>query len=51
MAKQGLGWSHPENLNTNFGAIAAALDDPEFPVRVHAALALTELIVAEGSGE
>ncbi|KAF5381241.1 hypothetical protein D9757_007902 [Collybiopsis confluens] len=51
MAKQGLEWSHPENLNTNFRAIAAALDDPEFPVRVHAALALTELIVAEGSAK
>ncbi|KIK50545.1 hypothetical protein GYMLUDRAFT_266124 [Collybiopsis luxurians FD-317 M1] len=49
MAKQGMVWTSQDNLNANFRAIAAALDDPQFPVRVHAALALTELIVAEES--
>lgn len=35
----------------NFRAVAAALDDPEFPVRVQAALALTEMIIFYESGE
>ncbi|KAF8074028.1 armadillo-type protein [Lyophyllum atratum] len=49
VTKAGLTWSNEENLNVNFRAIAAALDDPEFPVRVNAALALTELVVAHES--
>ncbi|KIK50550.1 hypothetical protein GYMLUDRAFT_51129 [Collybiopsis luxurians FD-317 M1] len=49
MVKQGMDWTSQDNLNANFRAIATALDNPEFPVRVHAALALTELIVAEES--
>ncbi|RDB14686.1 hypothetical protein Hypma_016434 [Hypsizygus marmoreus] len=46
VTKAGLQWSNDENLNVNFRAVAAALDDPEFPVRVNAALALTELVLA-----
>lgn len=49
VTKAGLLWSNEENLNANFRAVAAALDDPEFPVRVNAALALTELVVAHES--
>ena len=39
-----------QNLNINFRHVAAALDDAEFPVRVNAALALTELVLANESG-
>ncbi|KAF7299860.1 Importin N-terminal domain-containing protein [Mycena chlorophos] len=49
VSKEGLTWSSEENLNANFRAIAAGLDDPEFVVRVQAALALTELIVLHES--
>ncbi|KAF5377980.1 hypothetical protein D9615_006718 [Tricholomella constricta] len=49
VTKSGLAWSNEENLNINFRAIATALDDPEFPVKVNAALALTELVVAHES--
>ncbi|KAG6813019.1 hypothetical protein H0H92_014757 [Tricholoma furcatifolium] len=37
------------NLSANFRAVAAALDDPELPVRVNAALAITELVTTEES--
>jgi hypothetical protein len=37
-------------LNIHFRAVAAALDDPELPVRVQAALALTELVVLHEDG-
>ncbi|KAJ7364882.1 armadillo-type protein [Mycena albidolilacea] len=47
--KEGLKWSSDEHLNVNFRAVATALDDPEFPVRVQAALALTELILLHDS--
>ncbi|KAJ7845435.1 armadillo-type protein [Mycena olivaceomarginata] len=47
--KEGLKWSSDETSDStstvNFRAVAAALDDPEFPVRVQAALALTEMIL------
>ncbi|KAF9465308.1 armadillo-type protein [Collybia nuda] len=49
VTKTGMTWSNEENLNVNFRAVAAALDDPEFPVRVQAALALTELVVMHDS--
>ncbi|KAJ7105062.1 armadillo-type protein [Mycena crocata] len=45
VTKEGLKWSSEEHLNVHFRAIAAALDDPEFPVRVQAALALTEMVI------
>ncbi|KAF7364786.1 Importin N-terminal domain-containing protein [Mycena venus] len=45
VTKEGLKWSSDEHLNVNFRAVAAALDDPEFPVRVQAALALTEMVL------
>ncbi|TFY82908.1 hypothetical protein EWM64_g1102 [Hericium alpestre] len=37
-------WASPEHLNAHFVAVTAALDDPELPVRVQAALALTEMV-------
>ncbi|KAJ7490549.1 armadillo-type protein [Mycena latifolia] len=45
VTKEGLKWSSEEHLNVHFRAVAAGLDDPEFPVRVQAALALTEMII------
>ncbi|KAJ7578155.1 armadillo-type protein [Mycena floridula] len=45
VAKSDLKWTNPESLNANFTAVANGLDDREFPVKVQAALALTELIV------
>jgi importin-7 len=38
-----------KNLNTHFSAVAAALDDPELPVKVHAILALTQMVVSHDS--
>ncbi|KAL0564749.1 Nonsense-mediated mRNA decay protein 5 [Marasmius crinis-equi] len=49
VVKSGIEWTNEENLDKNFRAVAAALDDPELPVRVQAILALTELIVSEES--
>ncbi|KAF9257153.1 ARM repeat-containing protein [Marasmius fiardii PR-910] len=46
VVKSGIKWSSEEALYKNFQAVAAALDDPELPVRVQAVLALTEMIVA-----
>ncbi|KAJ7214009.1 armadillo-type protein [Mycena pura] len=48
VTKEGLKWSSEEvseHLSVHFRAIAAALDDPDFVVRVQAALALTEMIM------
>ncbi|THH18363.1 hypothetical protein EW146_g2600 [Bondarzewia mesenterica] len=39
-------WNNEENMNAHFRAVAAALDDPQLPVRVQAALALTEMVSA-----
>ncbi|KAI0057803.1 ARM repeat-containing protein [Artomyces pyxidatus] len=44
--RNGIAWKNEDNLSAQFRAVAAALDDPELPVRVQAALALTELISA-----
>ncbi|EGN93981.1 hypothetical protein SERLA73DRAFT_115471 [Serpula lacrymans var. lacrymans S7.3] len=49
VVKAGLLWSNEENLNNHSRAVAMALDDPELPVRVQAALALTEMIVIHES--
>ncbi|KAJ6622613.1 armadillo-type protein [Mycena sp. CBHHK59/15] len=49
VTKEGLTWSSEEHLNVHFRAVAAALDDPEFPVRVQAALALTEMVILHDS--
>ncbi|KAG5721602.1 hypothetical protein E4T56_gene12891 [Termitomyces sp. T112] len=49
VTKSGLVWSNEEHLNANFRAVAAALDDPELPVRVNAALAITELVTVHES--
>jgi hypothetical protein len=39
----------PQNLSKVFRAVAAGLDDTELPVRVHAALTLTEMVAADDS--
>ncbi|KAF8157919.1 armadillo-type protein [Crassisporium funariophilum] len=49
VTKQGLVWSSADVLNNHFQAVARALDDPEFPVKVQAALALTEMVLAHES--
>ncbi|PPQ78743.1 hypothetical protein CVT25_010746 [Psilocybe cyanescens] len=49
VTKQGLVWSSEETLSKHFQAVFRALDDDEFPVKVQAALALTELIIAHES--
>ncbi|KAF8886227.1 armadillo-type protein [Gymnopilus junonius] len=46
VTKQGLVWSSEEILSKHFQAVFRALDDEQFPVKVQAALALTEMIVA-----
>jgi hypothetical protein len=38
-----------QNLISLFRAVATSLDDPEFPVRVQAALALTEMVQVHDS--
>ncbi|PPQ95282.1 hypothetical protein CVT26_014856 [Gymnopilus dilepis] len=49
VTKQGLIWSSEEILSKHFQATFRALDDEQFPVKVQAALALTEMIVAYDS--
>ena len=46
LTKSGLQWSNQEHLGQHFHAILAALDDPEVPVRVQAALGISELVQA-----
>ncbi|KAJ7658554.1 hypothetical protein B0H14DRAFT_3540563 [Mycena olivaceomarginata] len=46
--KEGLQWSSDEHLNVTSRAVAAALDDPEFPVRAQAAR--TEMVLLHDSG-
>ncbi|KAJ7019445.1 armadillo-type protein [Mycena alexandri] len=45
MTKEGVKWTSDEHLSANFRAVTAALDDQELPVRVQAALTLTEMVV------
>ncbi|KAF8500772.1 armadillo-type protein [Russula emetica] len=42
-------WTSDENLSKVFRAVAAGLDDTELPVRVHAALTLTEMVSSHDS--
>ncbi|KAJ7604447.1 armadillo-type protein [Mycena polygramma] len=42
--REKLQWSLDEHLNANLRAVLSALDDPAFPVRVQAVVALTEMI-------
>ncbi|KAL1950524.1 hypothetical protein VTO73DRAFT_5648 [Trametes versicolor] len=42
--KAGFKFSNEQHLHQHFTAVAAAIDDPELPVRVHACLALTEMV-------
>jgi importin-7 len=44
MEKGEIQWSNEEVLGNHFRAVAAALNDPELPVQVQAALALTAII-------
>ena len=39
----------PQSLSKVFRAVAAGLDDAELPVRVHAALTLTEMVSSHES--
>jgi hypothetical protein len=50
VTKQGFQWSSEELLGKHFQAVFRALDHEELPVKVNAALALTEMIVAYESG-
>ncbi|KAL4081168.1 armadillo-type protein [Scleroderma citrinum] len=43
VVKNGMQWTSSENLEAHSRAVAVALDDPELPVRVQAALALTKM--------
>lgn len=49
VTKAGITWAAEENLNNHSRAVALALDDRELPVRVQAALAITELVVIHDS--
>ncbi|KAF8624410.1 hypothetical protein AX15_005891 [Amanita polypyramis BW_CC] len=49
VTKAGLNWSNEENLAVQYRAVISLLDDPQLPVRVHAALALTELVISSES--
>ncbi|KAG1798071.1 armadillo-type protein [Suillus plorans] len=49
VTKAGIAWVTEENLNNHSRAVALALDDQELPVRVQAALAITELVVIHDS--
>ncbi len=51
VTKQGLQWSSEEVLSKHFQATFRALDDEAFPVKVQAALSLTEMIIAHESGQ
>ncbi|KAH9980072.1 ARM repeat-containing protein [Lactifluus volemus] len=44
-----LTWTSDENLSKVFRAVATGLDDGELPVRVHAALTLTEMVSSHDS--
>ncbi|KAH9969835.1 ARM repeat-containing protein [Russula dissimulans] len=44
-----MNWTSDENLSKVFRAVAAGLDDTELPVRVHAALTLTEMVSSHDS--
>lgn len=46
VVKNGMQWANNENLESHSRAVAIALDDPELPVRVQAALALTKMAEA-----
>ncbi|KIK37329.1 hypothetical protein CY34DRAFT_15775 [Suillus luteus UH-Slu-Lm8-n1] len=49
VTKTGITWASEENLNSHSRAVALALDDHELPVRVQAALAITELVIVHDS--
>ncbi|KAH7915448.1 armadillo-type protein [Hygrophoropsis aurantiaca] len=49
VVKAGIVWSNDDNISNHSRAVATALDDPEMPVRVQAALAITELVIAYDS--
>jgi hypothetical protein len=51
LEKGGLEWSGEEVLSQHFQVVAAAMNDPDLPVQVHAALALTAFIENHQKGE
>ncbi|EIN12803.1 ARM repeat-containing protein [Punctularia strigosozonata HHB-11173 SS5] len=42
--KSRMDWANEQNISSHLKAVATALDDPELPVKVQAALALTEMV-------
>ena len=50
MIKAGLKFSQEQHLHTAFTAVAQCIDDAELPVRVHACLALTEMVTDSETG-
>lgn len=50
VTKHGFQWSSEELLGKHFQVIFRLLDDESFPVKVNAALCLTEMIIAYDSG-
>ena len=51
VTKQGFKWSSEELLGKHFQAVFRSLDHEALPVKVNAALALTEMIIAHESGK
>lgn len=49
IVKAGLQWSSQDNLHAQFHSVVNAIDDPELPVKIHAALALTEMMLVHES--
>ncbi|KAJ3557178.1 hypothetical protein NM688_g1613 [Phlebia brevispora] len=47
--KSGFQWKNQDSLRNHFTALATCLDDHELPVRVQAALALTEMVTQHDS--
>ncbi|KAH6912647.1 armadillo-type protein [Coprinopsis sp. MPI-PUGE-AT-0042] len=45
VVKHGIAFSTPQILDSHFRAVAKLLDDSEFPVKVQAALCLTEMVL------
>jgi importin-7 len=45
VVKHGITFSSPQILDSHFRAVAKLLDDAEFPVKVQAALCLTEMVL------
>ena len=51
VVKAGMKFSDEQNLHQAFTAVANSIDDAQMPVRVHACLALTEMVVDSVTGK